>query len=105
MLEIEPPKPKKVKTSKQKAKRSATDIIARSRKKVATAEQALRSAKNQAKTVKDKFKTINKALDGSEQQLVTQDTLDSASKSVKEYLDQQKVIFIRKKVILISKSK
>ena len=92
-LEIEPPKPKKLKTVKQKAKQSVKGILERSRQKVATAEQALRSAKRHAENVKSKFKTINKTLDGKEQQLITQDVIDSASTSVKAHLDEQKVIF------------
>ena len=92
-LEIEPPKPKKLKTVKQKAKQSVKGILERSRQKVATAEQALRSAKRHAENVKSKFKTINKTLNGKEQQLITQDVIDSASTSVKAHLDEQKVIF------------
>ena len=92
-LEIEPPKPKKLKTIKQKAKQSVKGILERSRQKVATAEQSLRSAKRHAEKVKSKFKTINKALNGKEQQLITQDVIDSASTSVKAHLDQQQVIF------------
>ena len=86
-LEIEPPKPKKLKTVKQKAKQSVKGILERSRQKVATAEQALRSAKRHAENVKSKFKTINKTLNGKEQQLITQDVIDSASTSVKAHLD------------------
>ena len=56
-LEIEPPKPKKLKTVKQKAKQSVKGILERSRQKVATAEQALRSAKRHAENVKSKFKS------------------------------------------------
>ena len=92
-LEITPPKPKKLKTTKQKAKQSVKGIIERSRQKVATAEQALRSAKRHAEKVKSNFKTINKTLDGKEQQLISQDVIDGASTSVKAHLDTQNVIF------------
>jgi hypothetical protein len=93
LSEIPPPKPKKVKTVKQKAKRSVNQIIKTSRKKVAAAEQALRSAKQHAENVKNKFKTINKTLDGKEQQLITQDVIDSAPKSVQDHISSQKVVF------------
>jgi len=75
-LEIPLPKPKKLKTVRQKAKQSAKEALARSRKKVAAAEQVLRSAKKHADNVKTKFKTIDKTLDGKEQQLITQDVID-----------------------------
>ena len=93
LSEIPPPKPKKVKTVKQKAKRSVDQVIKTSRKKVAAAEQALRSAKQHAENVKNKFKTINKALDGKEQQLITQDVIESAPKSVQDHISSQKVVF------------
>ena len=89
--EIPPPKPKK--KVKHKAKQSAKLVLARTRKKVAKAEQSLRSAKRHAENVKNKLLTIDKALDGKEQQLITQDVIDSASTSVKAHLDEQKVIF------------
>ena len=89
--EIAPPKPKK--KVKHKAKQSVKGIIERSRQKVATAEQALRSAKRHAEKVKSNFKTINKTLDGKEQQLISQDVIDGASTSVKAHLDTQNVIF------------
>ena len=70
---------KKVKT---KAKQSAKQAIARTRKKVAKAEQTLRSAKIHAKNVKDKLLTIDKVLDGKEQQLITQDVIDEVPANV-----------------------
>jgi len=91
--EIAPPKPKKLKTVRQKAKQSAREIITRSRKKVAAAEQVLRSAKQHADNVKTKFKTIDKTLDGKEQQLITQDVIDSAPKNIQDHIGSQKVIF------------
>ena len=89
--EIPPPKPKKI--VKRKAKRSAKEVLARTRKKVAKAEQSLRSAKAHAENTKKKLLTINKALDGKEQQLITQDVIDEAPKSIQEHISQQKVIF------------
>ena len=74
--EIPLPKPKK--KVKTKARQSAKQAIARTRKKVAKAEQSLRSAKAHAKNVKDKLLTIDKVLDGKEQQLITQDVIDEA---------------------------
>ena len=92
-LEIPLPKPKKLKTVRQKAKQSAKEALARSRKKVAAAEQVLRSAKKHADNVKTKFKTIDKTLDGKEQQLITQDVIDSAPKNIQDHIGSQKVIF------------
>ena len=89
--EIPPPKPKKI--VKRKAKRSAKAILARTRKKVAKAEQSLRSAKAHAENTKKKLLTINKVLDGKEQQLLTQDVIDEAPKSIQEHISQHKVIF------------
>mgnify|MGYP003309856489 CR=1 FL=1 len=89
--EIAPPKPKKI--IRQKAKKSVTQNLARTRKKVAKAEQSLRSAKAHAENTKKKLLTINKALDGKEQQLITQDVIDEAPKSIQEHISQQKVIF------------
>ena len=89
--EIPPPKPKKI--IKRKAKRSAKEVLARTRKKVAKAEQSLRSAKTHAENTKKRLLTINKALDGKEQQLITQDVIDEAPKSIQEHISQQKVIF------------
>jgi len=89
--EIPPPKPKKI--VKRKAKRSAKAILARTRKKVAKAEQSLRSAKAHAENTKKKLLTINKVLDGKEQQLLTQDIIDEAPKSIQEHISQHKVIF------------
>ena len=91
--EILPPKPKKVKTVKTKARRSVKNILARSRKKVAAAEQTLRSAKQSAEYLKDKYKNINSALNGKETQLIEQREIDTASSSVKEHLHKQDVIF------------
>ncbi len=90
-LEIRPPKPKQ--KVRSKAKESVKAILARTRTKVAKAEQSLRSAKQHAEHVKQKLKTVNKALDGKEQQLITQDVIDSASKNVQEHVNQQDVVF------------
>ena len=90
-LEIRPPKPKQ--KVRSKAKESVKAILARTRTKVAKAEQSLRSAKQHAEHVKQKLKTVNKALDGKEQQLITQDVIDSASKNVQEHINQQNVVF------------
>jgi hypothetical protein len=90
-LEIRPPKPKQ--KVRSKAKESVKAILARTRTKVAKAEQSLRSAKQHAEHVKQKLKTVNKALDGKEQQLITQDVIDSASKNVQEHINQQDVVF------------
>ena len=90
--EVTPPKPKK-KPKRQKAKQSAKQILARTRKKVATAEQSLRSAKRHAENVKNKLLTINKALDGKDTQLLTEDVIDSAPKTIQEHVKSQDVIF------------
>ena len=90
-LEIQPPKPKK--KVRSKAKESVKAILARTRKKVANAEQSLRSAKQHAEHVKQKLKSVNKALDGKEQQLITQDVIDSASPNVQKHINQQEVVF------------
>ena len=92
MNEVAPPKPKK-KPKRQKAKQSAKQILARTRKKVATAEQSLRSAKRHAENVKNKLLTINKALDGKDTQLLTEDVIDSAPKTIQEHVKSQDVIF------------
>ena len=92
MNEVQPPKPKR-KSARQKAKKSVKEILARTRKKVATAEQSLRSAKRHAENVKTKLLTINKALDGKDTQLLTEDIIDSAPKTVQEHLKSQDVIF------------
>ena len=89
--EVTPPKPKKV--IRQKAKKSVTQILARTRKKVAKAEQSLRSAKRHAENTKSKLLTINKALTGKETQLLTEDIIESAPKTVQEHINQQDVIF------------
>ena len=89
--EIAPPKPKKI--IRQKAKKSVSQILARTRKKVAKREQSLRSAKREAENVKKKLLTINKALTGKETQLLTEDIIESAPKTVQEHIKQQDVIF------------
>ena len=89
--EIPLPKPKK--KVKTKAKQSAKQAIARTRKKVAKAEQTLRSAKIHAKNVKDKLLTIDKVLDGREQQLITQDVIDEVPANVQEHLADKDIIF------------
>ena len=66
--EIAPPKPKKI--VQQKAKKSVKQILARTRKKVAKAEQSLRSAKMSAENTKKKLLTIDKALTGKDTQLL-----------------------------------
>ena len=91
LSEIAPPKPKKI--VRKKAKASAKQILARTRKKVAKAEQTLRSAKAHAENTKKKLLSINKTLDGKEQQLITQDVIDSASKNVQQHIHQQNVVF------------
>jgi len=88
---IEPPKPKK--KQKVKARRSVKEILNRSRKKVAAAEQTLRSAKKSAEYIKDKYKKINSALDGKETQVIEQSEIDTASSSIKDHLQEQKIIF------------
>ena len=89
--EIAPPKPKRI--IQKKAKRSVKEILARSRKKVAKAEQTLRSAKMSAENTKKKLLTIDKALKGKETQLLTEDIIESAPKTVQEHINQQEVIF------------
>ena len=84
--EILPPKPKK--TVKAKAKNSVQEILKRSRKKVATAEQSLRSAKRSAEYLKDKYKKVNSALQGKETQIIEKDIIDTVSPNVKEHLKQ-----------------
>jgi len=88
---VAPPKPKK--RVQQKAKKSVKQILARSRKKVAKAEQSLRSAKMSAENTKNKLLTINKALTGKETQLLTEDIIESAPKTVQDHISQQNVIF------------
>ena len=89
--EVAPPKPKKV--VQQKAKKSTQQILARSRKKVAKAEQSLRSAKRSAENIKNKLLTINKSLQGKDTQLLTEDQIESAPKTIQEHINQQEVIF------------
>ena len=90
--EIAPPKPKK--KVKTKAKQSAKSILERTRKKVAQAEQTLRSAKRHAENVKTKLLTIDKALDGKEQQVLTKDVIETASPNIKEHIQKQEVVKI-----------
>ena len=89
--EIAPPKPKKI--IQKKAKKSTQQILARSRKKVAKAEQTLRSAKMSAENTKKKLLTIDKALTGIDTQLLTEDIIESAPKTVQEHVQNQEVIF------------
>ena len=89
--EIAPPKPKKI--IQKKAKKSTQQILARSRKKVAKAEQSLRSAKRSAENIKTKLLTIDKSLQGKETQLLTEDQIESAPKNIQEHINQQEVIF------------
>jgi len=89
--EVQPPKPKQ--KSKQRAKRSVKQILATKRKKVAQAEQTLRSAKQAAENTKKKLLTINKALTGKETQLLTEDIIESAPKTIQEHVKSQEVIF------------
>ena len=91
LKEVEPPKPKKV--IQKKAKKSTQQILARSRKKVAKAEQSLRSAKQSAENIKTKLLTIDKSLQGKETQLITEDQIESAPKNIQEHINQQEVIF------------
>jgi len=88
---VQPPKPKR--KSKQRAKRSVKQILATKRKKVAQAEQTLRSAKIAAENTKKKLLTINKALTGKETQLLTEDIIESAPKTIQEHVKSQDVIF------------
>ena len=89
--EVAPPKPKKI--IQKKAKKSTQQILARSRKKVAKAEQSLRSAKQSAENIKNKLLTIDKSLKGKETQLITEDQIESAPKNIQEHINQQEVIF------------
>ena len=89
--EIAPPQPKKI--IRQKAKKSVKQILARTRKKVAKAEQTLRSAKMSAQNTKKKLLTIDKALTGKDTQLLTEDIIESAPKNVQQHIDNQEVIF------------
>ena len=91
LKEVAPPKPKKI--IQKKAKKSTQQILARSRKKVAKAEQSLRSAKRSAENIKTKLLTIDKSLQGKETQLITKDQIESAPKTVQEHINQQEVIF------------
>ena len=88
---VEPPKPKKKKV--YKARESTKQILERSRKKVAQKEQSLRSAKREAENLKNKLLTINKALDGKDTKLLTEDLIDSAPKPVQDHIKEQDVIF------------
>ena len=88
---VEPPKPKKKKI--YKARESTKRVLERSRKKVAQKEQSLRSAKREAENLKSKLLTINKALDGKDTKLLTEDLIDSAPKPVQDHIKEQDVIF------------
>ena len=88
---VEPPKPKKKKI--YKARESTKQILERSRKKVAQKEQSLRSTKREAENLKNKLLTINKALDGKDTKLLTEDLIDSAPKPVQDHIKEQDVIF------------
>ena len=89
LQEIAPPKPKRI--VQQKAKKSVKQILARTRKKVAKAEQTLRSAKQAAENTKKKLLTIDKALTGKETQLLTEDIIESAPKNVQEHIKSKKL--------------
>ena len=89
--EILPPKPKK--TVKVRARSSVQEILKRSRQKVNTAEQSLRSAKRSAEYLKGKYKIVNSALQGKETQVIEQDNIDTVSPNVKEHLKKQNVVF------------
>ena len=89
--EIPLPKPKK--KVQTKARQSAKQALARTRKKVAKAEQTLRSAKIHARNVKDNLLTVDKVLDGKEQQLITQDVIEDVPENVQEHLSAQNIIF------------
>ena len=91
LKEVAPPKPKKI--IQKKAKKSTQQILARSRKKVAKAEQSLRSAKQSAENIKTKLLTIDKSLQGKDTQLLTEDQIESAPKNIQEHINQQEVIF------------
>ena len=91
--EIAPPKPKKILTKKQKAKTSAKEALDRTREKVARLEQSLRSAKEHHQNVKEKILTVNKALDGSETKLLTEDIINDVPKNIQEHIKDQEVIF------------
>ena len=91
LKEILPPKPKK--TLKTKAKQSVKQILQRSRQKVATAEQSLRSAKQSAEHLKTKYKKINSALDGKETRVIDKGDVDKVSSNVKQHIEKQNVIF------------
>ena len=88
---VQPPKPKR--KAKTKARKSVQEILSRSRQKVATAEQSLRSAKRSADSLKGKYKTINAALNGKETQIIEQNIIDTASSSVKQHIAKQDVVF------------
>ena len=88
--EIPLPKPKK--KVKTKAKQSAKQAIARTRKKVAKAEHSTFS-QSSCQNVKDKLLTIDKVLDGKEQQLITQDVIEDVPENIQEHLASQNIIF------------
>jgi len=89
--EIAPPKPKRI--AHKKAKVSTKKLLERSRKKVAKAEQSLRSAKRSAEYTKKKIGTINKVLDGKETQLIDEDIIETSPPNIKNHLKEQDVIF------------
>ena len=89
--EVLPPKPKK--TVKVKARNSVQEILKRSRQKVNTAEQSLRSAKRSAEYLKGKYKIVNSALQGKETQIIEQDKIDTVSPNVKAHLKSQNIVF------------
>jgi len=89
--EVLPPKPKK--TVKVKARNSVQEILKKSRQKINTAEQSLRSAKRSAEHLKNKYKKVNSALQGKETQIIDQDKIDTVSPNVKAHLKSQNVVF------------
>ena len=80
--EIAPPKPKKI--IRQKAKKSVKQILARTRKKIAKAEQTLRSANLSKENTNKKLLTIDKALTRQQTQILTEDNIQKAPKNVQE---------------------
>ena len=78
---------------KHKAKTSAKEALERTREKVARLEQSLRSAKEHHQNVKEKILTVNKALDGSETKLLTEDIINDVPKNIQEHIKDQEVIF------------
>lgn len=93
LTEITPPKPKKQLTKRQKAKTSAKEALDRTKEKVAKLEQSLRSAKEAHQNVKEKILTVNKALDGTETKLLTEDIIKDVPKNIQEHIKDQEIIF------------